>query len=153
MSRMGKIEAFLRAATPAALQQWRQDIDREAKKRAGSVRKVEEPVIPKQMQKDVYGVYEKAVGLLREEKIDQAQKLLRKILTDYPDETEVLARVRNFMKICEKKLTQTEARPQRSADRRAPRRLHASARRSRQDGRRRVCGSLRADSGPLRELR
>jgi tetratricopeptide (TPR) repeat protein len=65
--------------------------------------------------KKVFQAYEKAVSLVHASKYSQALKSLNTLATKHPDDSGVQARVKNYIKICEKRSRQPAALPS-SAD-------------------------------------
>ncbi len=56
-------------------------------------------------------IYEKALKLLFQHKYDQAEKALRGLVDQFPEESALQARVRTFLKLCEKRQASAKSQP------------------------------------------
>lgn len=67
---------------------------------------------------EAVAIYEQAMRTLQQHKYAKAADLLRHVLTSYPDERELLERVRLYLTLCERQLTPTAAaEPQNTQER------------------------------------
>ncbi len=81
------------------------------KKPSGKSRRAQQPVIasppvekPRREALPVYKALEDALRLLHKKQYAKAKERLTKVVTAFPDETEVLARAQSFLKVCERQL-------------------------------------------------
>jgi len=82
-----------------------------AKKTPAKKRRAQKPVItpqliekPKREALPVYKAYEEALKLCHKKQYAKAKDRLTQIIAKFPEETEVLARVQSFLKVCERQL-------------------------------------------------
>ena len=84
-----------------------------AKKKSAQAktRRAQKPVItpqviekPKREALPVYKAYEKALKLFHKKQFAKAKDRLTQVISKFPEETEVLARVQSFLKVCERQL-------------------------------------------------
>ena len=81
------------------------------KKKSAKLRRASQPVITPQLSEKrnrealpVYKAYEEALKLFHKKQYAKAKERLTKVITRFPEETEVLARVQSFLRVCERQL-------------------------------------------------
>ena len=81
------------------------------KKKSAKSRRAQQPVItpppiekPRREALPVYKAFEDALRLLHKKQYAKAKERLTKVVTTFPDQTEVLARAQSFLKVCERQL-------------------------------------------------
>ena len=67
-------------------------------------------------QKDVYHLYERALGLLHQKKYKPARDLFLKLKDAFPEQIDVLARVNSFLAVCDTSLDDQEEKPPSNAE-------------------------------------
>ena len=89
-----------------------------AKKKSAQAktRRAQKPVItpqfvekPKREALPVYKAYEEALKLFHKKQFAKAKDRLTQVISKFPEETEVLARVQSFLKVCERQLKSHKA--------------------------------------------
>jgi tetratricopeptide (TPR) repeat protein len=84
--------------------------------RKGAV-KVPPPPPTRSRYAEAVGTYERAMQALQGKRYRDAAALLKKVITEYPDEKELLERAQLYMRFCERQLAPLDATPKTSEER------------------------------------
>ena len=68
-----------------------------------------QPIVARRKPSDaVYRAYEQALSLLHNKRYKQAQQRLTRVVEAFPEDIEIIARARSFLRVCEKQLKSTK---------------------------------------------